>query len=123
MTDMTTKQLRELDTWIAEHVMGWYRADGKPSHWFPDGYKNEWHNPKGGMDTLPCFTTDPAAAMTVLEKCNDKLKELGHFPGAIDLWKPFELWKIQSHANSDIHAEAETLPLAICLFAKQLFSK
>ncbi len=62
-------------------------------------------------------STDPAAAMQVLEKCADKLDDPKKYnPGVSPITKSGGQWWVGNQ-------HAETLPLAICLFAKQLFSK
>lgn len=119
---MNDTELRELDAWIAEHVMGWTIFKTT----------DDWH--KAGSPTsrtiqvldqtphfdIPKYTTDPAAAMMVLEKCGSE-NTIAIYFGTDGVWHV-------EHENIyedrvDFQAKAETLPLAICLFAKQLFSK
>lgn len=100
---MNEKEMRELDAWIAEHVMGLSMEEqfGNPD------------NPIRGTITPPNYTTNPAAAMLVLEKCLTMADEL-----EIRLCYDCE-YKVFDWSKA---AKAETLPLAICLFAKKLFS-
>lgn len=111
---MSDKEMRELDAWIAAHVMGW--VNGKCRN------DDEFHISSTGSGNVfanNCLfqpTVDPAAAMLVLKKCmtqtaitlgteKDDVKSCGD---KADLWG---------------REEASTLELAICLFAKRLFSK
>lgn len=153
---MTTNELRELDAWIAEHVMElppafvvikrglYYRPDDK-------GYTIKMS--EAGRYTLEqakerecpydepvtykpweCehYTTDPAAAMEVLKKCGDFIKGKDHPRGSgnyyIRLYRPsmFNEWCVcrgnEDQSNTP-YGQAETLELAICQFAKKLFSK
>ena len=95
MKAMSDKEMRELDAWIAEHAMG-----------------------------LSCIraatfrpTTDYGATMEVLEKCVERLlNNVEIFGNNRDRF-------VVSGPNEAFESEAATLPLAICLFAKQLFSK
>lgn len=132
MSKLSEKQLRELDVWIAEHVMGFkstktpddafdsnerlsfsgsasrrfmvsttYQYNGKGKWW------HQWHYYEP--------TTDPAAALEVLKKCYQTLSICScKTPNGFKFWFPSEY-------NSAI--ESEALELAICLFAKKLFSK
>jgi hypothetical protein len=121
---MNDKQLRELDAWIAEHVMGYRKATkqeldlhSRRDIWWvsPD---SDGENSTQMHPYLPLFTADPAAAMMVLEKCLSETKD------AITM---AETPTIAAHmgrytvANEEVVECAETLPLAICLFAKKLF--
>ena len=111
---MTTTEMRELNAWIAENVMGWsWQLTGSDP--VEDGYC--WFNSEG---KFPCelanYTTDPAAAMDVLKKCLDRQ------------FSPIE---IRQRGFNEAHivssrgevVEAKTLELAICQFAKQIISK
>lgn len=116
----TDKELRELDAWIAERVMGWKEI-------------RPWSvNPDAGQFVIrhgvpvapsPVFkfspTTNPAAAMMVLEK----LLERNIIVIQTDIHKPktFLIRHTTKHWEQPI-VEAETLPLAICLFAQKLFA-
>lgn len=113
---MTPKQLRELDAWIGLNVMGWTKGDVAPSKWFPDGWKDTWIHPRGGAATLPQFTTNPAAALAVLEKCARRP------PSTVITPKSDGSWIIHASGIDTCLSKGETLPLAICLFARQIFS-
>lgn len=103
---MTPTELRELDAWIAEHVLGYT-------------YSN--HNlccKKTGrfiQAGLPYYSSDPAAAMEVLKKCIAVIEDV-HFGWHLER-RCYFVW-------GDGEKEfAETLELSICLFAKKLFTK
>jgi Phage ABA sandwich domain len=104
---MNETQLRELDTWIAEHVMGMIKADSPDdTGWFRRS------------TYLPKFepSTDPAAAMMVLEA----LRGRGGF--CVELIANTDGWLV--HYDDDGNGwsvTAETLPLCIALFARKLF--
>jgi len=91
---MTTQELRELDAWIAEHVFG----VSVPHPFFKP-------------------TEDPRGAMDVLKKCAEKHQH----DIAIGTAGPTD-WRVWAgELNGATYASS--LELAICLFAKQLFSK
>jgi hypothetical protein len=108
----TETELKELDAWIAEHVMGWelwiaapdcpvYRTGDK------DNPTQKWFKP----------TTKSSSAMMVLEKCCERL------PLHVEIGKYGENWCVSRPDQDATEAViAPTLPLAICLFAKALFS-
>ena len=112
---MINTELRELDAWIAEHVMGWKptvslcqpRGDEVPRYWSIGGGRSvhmKSFNP----------TTDPAAAMTVLKKIltdHPRGSAMVGYAGGFN-----EQWSCG-------RANAKTLELAICECAKQLFTK
>ncbi len=115
--DMTPTELRELDAWIAEHVMGWKISQAG----------NSGKNQSGQWKSIPIYTTDPAAALEVLKKCYEKIwsdnpiiTKCQHFK--IEIWNN-GLWVVQQSEKIETSIESETLELAICLFAKKLFSK
>jgi hypothetical protein len=154
---MDTKQMCELDTWIAEHVTNikqfvgvkkrgyWYRPD---AHGYTDREQEAWHltreeakkheyprQPSTFFVTdpvticefgIPLYTTDPAAAMEVLKKC----AEHSDMPIEIDRKRDKKTgqWRVETGVVSQglvaiSPHENNTLELAICLFAKSLFSK
>lgn len=153
---MKTNELRELDAWIAENVMGWrwYCAIGKAYlfppwaferlnnfsvHWTAGIHEKGWtrqqakrepckklltgSNIEGIGDDIefPKYSTDPAAAMDVLKKCFDKTGQIEVFRTQIH---PFKFGVVGKWLPSaDYECEAETLELAICLFAKKIFTK
>jgi hypothetical protein len=98
---MTQKELRELDAWVAENVIGWHLTDIDMT-----------------SEDYPRYTTDHAAAMEVLKKCA--------FGNRITCWYSDGTWNVDNlrgYASYEHEAQAETLELAICIFAKKLFSK
>jgi hypothetical protein len=147
---MTTTEQRVLDAWIAEHVMGWtwwrFRVLRKSGHGYDRWQQlipphETWHrNPKWGgipqpqgegrylenRTDLSIFkpTTDPAAAMMVLEKCLSVVGTTVHLERRTRQQgfkkDEFCIWFAGKYGEA---IKAETLPLAIVLFAKKLFSK
>lgn len=121
------QELIELDAWIAEHVMGWHIFNSgrgsvcalKNKDLVDESLKIII--PKHPFDEPSDFspTTDPAAAMEVLEKCAEK-----DVFTSIAISRNGDFWEVflggHYHQKKGI---AETLPLAICKFAQALFSK
>lgn len=99
---MKEQEMRELNAWIAFNVTKTTTCLVKPTT------SNDW--------LVARYTTNPAAAMMVLEKCAEiaeiRLKKRNGGD-----------WIVAKYEDiSQLWATAPTLPLAICLFAKQLFS-
>lgn len=75
------------------------------------------------------FTTNPADAFEVLNKCLDYLHsrdagiEIIKWHKGEDLDGPLVYHVTHDRCMVDPNGEAQTLPLAICLFAKKLFAK
>lgn len=155
---MTNQELREMDAWIAEHVMGWqwFRFRMKKTdtaknagkgydRWqqlIPPG--DNWHlhpkynaikQPQGkgqyleDETDLSMFkpTTDRAAAMEVLEKCVQS--NVAGVQGNVEIFQEpmnglFGICYTAAYKKKSIEPVfAETLPLAICLFSRKLFSQ
>ena len=97
------KELRELDLFCAEKVMGWTAMPGYRN------VKAEAFHP----------TTNDADAMAVFRKCGEK------YYGSIAIHFENGEWSVgQAYEGPNaIKAKGPTLPLAICLFAKRLFEK
>lgn len=111
---MNEKELRELDCWIVENVFGiqpisrdeYCRAVVK------DVYVREWVD---CSNTVPHYTTDPAAAFMVYSKCVEVTTVVAHeYNGE---------WTVFCMVHPKRTGKAETLELAVCLFAKSLFKK
>lgn len=143
---MTDKELRALDAWIAEHVMG-FRQTFNPDDHTTDGATLFWHRKEPGKKEVVLVgrayahrgltreygkeifshswstyepTTDRAAAMEVLEKCAEKISFAN-----IEIFCTHNAapkWNIAKEGCADLH-EAPTLPLAICLFCKAIYEK
>ena len=118
---MTTEELRELDAWIAENLFG-MKHDWRNCHWCQSSDPYALNN-----GHFQRYTSDPAAAMEVLKKLSSKCEEMS---GDLVI-SSGGIWTvgIQRYAEYggaeeiDPLCEAETLELAICLFAKKLFVK
>lgn len=130
MPDLTPEQLKELDTWIAIHAMGWKLGPpetilGPMAHgtvtvreWEgsqftdSDGY-TAWYTEDSFRPTV-----DFASALRVLERCERTV-----FSVEI-LYSERYGHRIRSNSNGNtIMGEwAPTLPLAIVSFAKEVFA-
>jgi len=132
---MNEKELRELDAEIAKIVFGWtewHFDNGHSRHNYleklPNARANQFRK-RGFIEAWdvinlqPNYSTDPATAMQVLEKCAKK------WVGSVRIkaLESTEYFIVSCyHGGSNVAAfsgEGNALPLAICLFAKKLFSK
>lgn len=120
---MNDTELRELDAWIAIHLFGWiifpttkeWIDAGSPTGWTIEVSDQSPHN------EIAHYSTNRADAMLVLEKCAKK--ETVTIEVSLD-GKQFWIARLDTESrNEDFCKVAETLPLAICRFAKQIFSK
>lgn len=128
---MTTKELRELDAWIKKHSRR-YPNEHIESNVFCLRLLG-WKNIRSGSKFGPLLTgelngigyncpfihRDPAAAMEVLKKCGEQDN------GGVRLkQRRDKTWIVCKDEDLDpVWATAETLELAICLFANKLFSQ
>lgn len=143
---LSEKKLRELDAWLAEYIFGWswwrfdcfkkpHGASGEQSRhiwcqlcspddlWYQQPQYNgqKINGPVEGISNLTDLsyfkpTTNPAAAMDVLKKCIEK--------ESCDIRINFDSRRFYVYSAKVLTPEtATTLELAICLFAKKLFSK
>jgi len=112
---MNEKELRELDAWIAEHVMA-YSFETFPNGALPN--KKHWYtvspcpnNPSSSffIGSCPPFTTDPAAAMRVMDACYKKDRN--------SYFASFHNFLMRKDHD------ASFTPLQICLYATLLFTK
>jgi len=121
------KELRELDAWIAEYVMGaeWEVGRGNRNRLILDGnviFIRERQELRAiGYHGKFNPSSDHATAMQVLEKCIyvccKDCKTVSIRKGADD----FCVFA-RDHYDRE-SAEAPTLPLAICRFAQKLFTR
>lgn len=98
----------ELDAWIAEHVHGFKKVRRDIDREIT-GYGFDANNK---FTRLPSPTTSPADAMRVLEKCANEC-------GTVKLVKIGNWWV---NDGEEFEGKSGSLPLAICLFAKKLFT-
>jgi hypothetical protein len=106
---MRPEQLFELDRWIAERIMG---------YWRPIETKDIWKSPSNKVSMgVPHYSTSAADVMEVLKKCGEHTADLqSMYLGVVgDEW-------VMGHDNLQLEVAAPTLELCICLFAKQLFA-
>ena len=125
---MNEKELRELDAWIAVHVIGWNRLDVKTDPTDNRTIDGVLYSPPGcrydcGQSScVPCYSANPAAAMQVLEKCaRGRTITIEH--GATAQNKMQWMVACLNDGKEDNCKCADTLPLAICLAAKQIFHR
>ena len=150
---MTEKEMRELNCWIAEHVFGgvWYRfkdleylkrsdpddgafivigIDLKHFKSNKDYCPDTGELPHKGFSWIPKYTTDPAAAMMVLEKCAEKISGQDYPRGQGTYFirvyqastvKEWCVTRGNDHVGNPPYGQSKTLPLAIANFAKKLF--
>lgn len=133
---MTTEELTDLDAWIAEHVLGLKHepnpddltSDPSPRFYRHKTAKNERilvgtayerkNLPNGLTHGISWAnfspTTNPAYAMVVLEVCAEK--------HCVMVWKSGDSWYANLSCGGERLGVAHSLPIAICLFAKALFS-
>lgn len=136
---MSDKKLRELDAWIAINLFGFIWAKDTAEDWQRSGggfkkgtrclrdklWKDQgWIKSNGKEPISPRwdhdvehYSTDPAAAMQVLEKCAE------HLAGGVYIRKGKRGdWSVCKYEDIEPRwATAPTLPLAIAQFARQLF--
>ena len=127
----TEIKLRELDEWIAVNLFNWdvsrvgwcdsaiKHCVGKSCYGFPPDSAN-WKT-CALPHLIPCYTTDLDATMMVLEKCNIRQSEKDFIEMGIK--KTGKQKRNHYLATAEFSVNAKTLSLAICLFAKKLFTK
>ena len=115
---MSETELRELDAWIAEHVFG-FKKTRRDFDSAITGYGFDANNK---FAVLPSPTTSPDDAMKVLEKCCDERFATSIQKNKVS-WKVSRIYWGPFRMHESEVTFAETLPLAICLFSKKLFSK
>lgn len=127
------REMRDLEIWLAEHAMGWKRLTEDGEEDADRTFRVHAHHygvfrthDGGGFDQWePTYYREDA--MELLEKCaeflytKDSNIELGQ-------WLNEDTEKVEwivSHDRCMVNpmGQASTLQLAICLFAKKLFSK
>lgn len=132
--------MRELDAWICEHVFGWHRqkfdnGHSKSNHLVPNKFradkyrKHGWHDGMDLMNGFPNYSKEISSSMEVFKVCVDRLENERGFTAVekySDLegfqgWKVSALFYVANHGT--FRTVQQTLPLAICVFAKQLFSQ
>lgn len=109
---------KELDKWIAENVMCLDVSKYPIEHESVDINSRSvyvW------VEKIPKYTTDPAAAMEVLKKCAAMVGMLGISINSGDWGFDIEVNTIGGQNSYGV--TNKSLELAICLFAKKLFSK
>lgn len=122
---MTTTEQSELNLFLAQKVMGWTPVGistglKEGGFWIRDDNTIWIASPdplKWGQEWRP--TTDPAQAMAVLEQCAKKSAY-----GILIVPQSDGRWYLSDQAETRFVAiYGETLPLAICLLARELFKE
>lgn len=113
---MNEKELRELDAWIAVHVMRYIPVIRPADSTYP--VLKYWIDGAGLEILQPQFspTSDEGSAMQVLKRCREIVSVALPAGGSTGVM-------VQDLDKKSRYAIAETLELAICLFAKKLFTK
>jgi hypothetical protein len=111
---------RELDAWLESNIPGLAKECPQCGGFGEIGHGSEWRfcECDYGDNLIPHYTTDRADAMEVLERCFEVLA------GVTDvLISKTDKWCIECDFDEHpgISVSAETLPLTIALFARQLF--
>lgn len=116
---MKENELRELDAWIAEHVMGVKCAHVWRGHSRRKSICGKCGKVSWNGDALSCdaYTTDYAAALQVLEKCLEK----SGYGLIVDIHDDAGFSIEQRSPFRPCSTGEETLPLTICRFAKNLY--
>lgn len=106
------KSGRELDALIAKRFLGWSKVQKIPYCGLVGDPLN-----LNQLLAVPHYSTDLRAAWEVLEEIKSKLKgEIAISCVNHNMWEIFPNW----HTDGQSLAEAETMPLAICLAALKL---
>lgn len=141
---MTDIEMRELDAWCAENVMGeelpmeigFRYTNGRESWGNSEEYTRQKFRKYKEAGIADCLlerrctddfspTTNPTAALMVLERCAIKLEKdadatcTGVLICAPDARDP--LWTVATNGDDITAASAPTLPLAIALFARKVW--
>jgi len=114
---MTETEMRELDARIAENVFSYPHTVINSNGVY--GIPPNGNQMLDAYEKVPSYTTDSAASM-------DLLKIMVREKGRIQIDNLFydgDNWRVFVLENEENASHAETLELAICQFAKNLFSK
>ena len=122
MNETDEKELRELDAWIAEHVFDAFHHPEFHQAFQGNNQNKIWWIESVGEEEPFSPTTDQFYSFALLKKCAEKTS-------TIKLYSNGVAWMLDAVKHSDgvkklieIHAEAETLEIAVARFSKLLFS-
>lgn len=136
---MHRDEMRELDVWVAENIMGWWSVKDRAGWCDVDG---DWHcnlDKRPGshayakvlsgkhvdemwVEEIPYFTTDIGSAWEILGKMQSEWHPSVTDNGCGKWECSFESHKWDYGGPVEtIYEEADTAPLAICFAAKKLF--
>ena len=120
VNELTKQQMNELDAWIAEHVMKWKCVETvydlrSVRGTFAVSRSGDCYVPvRGNNIEMWHPTQNKAQAMEVLEKCITVEN--------VAMITRSEVFWVSCYTGS-VSTAGETLPIAICLFAKKLFAR
>lgn len=128
MSAINEKELREQDAWIAVNLFGWIKTDVKchPSDnrtiggflYSPNGFNSDCNQ----ASVVPGYHYDLDAAMQVLEKCVQLLRDQDR-EETVSVGCDDPYWIVEkTNCVPNLRVESNTLPLAICSFARKLTS-
>lgn len=124
MKIINDKELIELDAWIAEHVMGtkylvglkkrgnWYRPN---AHGYTDQQSEAWQLTRDEAKKHEYLHGDEPVTVCE-EKCAEKCTVTIEIDSSHTM-----VARLTPRGEEDYCKVAKTLPLAICIFAKQIF--
>ena len=118
---MTNKEKNELNAWIAENIFNWTEIEENP--FYPNPRLMGVNLKQGKTKTGNCGSKwgipnyIDSEVMLVLEKCLEKV-----YPNNINLQKGKTYCRVWLE-NVELDVMEEILSIAICLFAKELFSR
>lgn len=121
---MSKQELKDLDKWIAVHMFGWQERQAHcgsevlkgRSFWVNDKCQTVLSESGTGNHTFPKFTSDQALAFELLEKLS--------YGKIISILYNNQTWTVDNLRGAapweEIEVQAQTLPLALCLFAQKM---
>jgi len=123
---MTDTKMRELDAWIEENVFGlpvdWEagrRKHGPGFLWFIKGENGQPNR----CEVVKNYCTDPAASFDLLKKLSEDHDIVVRRGNGRPDGEEFYVHRLTAYGSMDFTTGANTLELAIALFAKKLHSK
>lgn len=113
---MSDTEMRGLDAWIATNIFNWTVIDGvlcDPRPEIKSGVQTGEVDINPVAD-LPRYTTEPAAAMEVIDACCIKTK--------VSIFRQCNGTFLVEGSNG-IYSEGPTIEQTLCEFAQKLFTK
>lgn len=119
----TKEELIDISYWVATNMFGKHAFEPHPiNNALCEVCNLECRNE---IHIWPHYARDPAAAMLVLEKCISSVgwSRIISFGSTADGSYFINHCDSEPESEAFFGPEADTLPLAICLFARKLFEK